>query len=149
MDSQGNAYVVGTTGSDESTFPVNIGPDLTFNGIFDTFITKIKNTPFTLVVYPDPLVSGQSVTFDVTNGKPYENTWLAYSLIGTGNTPVPALNIKVGLTNPIKAAGPKLTNIQGNVSWVLMVPPGTSGINIWFQAVQYNYATNVVSTSIQ
>ena len=35
MDSTGNAYVTGATFSSEATFPVTVGPDLTFNGIFD------------------------------------------------------------------------------------------------------------------
>lgn len=47
LDDQGCAYVVGSTGSDETTFPVKIGPDLTFNHISgspihsDAFIAKV------------------------------------------------------------------------------------------------------------
>ena len=33
VDSTGNAYVTGFTDSTEATFPVTVGPDLTFNGI--------------------------------------------------------------------------------------------------------------------
>lgn len=32
VDSAGNAYVVGDTASNQSSFPVKVGPDLTFNG---------------------------------------------------------------------------------------------------------------------
>ena len=32
VDSTGNAYVTGHTRSTEATFPVTVGPDLTFNG---------------------------------------------------------------------------------------------------------------------
>jgi len=39
VDSAGNAYVAGTTGS---TFPVTVGPDLTYNGGSDTFVAKVK-----------------------------------------------------------------------------------------------------------
>jgi hypothetical protein len=42
VDSQGNAYVVGTTTSDESYLPVCVGPDLTINGLSDGFIAKVK-----------------------------------------------------------------------------------------------------------
>jgi len=42
VDDQGNAYVMGDTGSDESTFPVIVGPDLTFNGEVDTFVAKVN-----------------------------------------------------------------------------------------------------------
>ncbi len=32
MDAAGNAYVTGYTDSTEATFPVTVGPDLTYNG---------------------------------------------------------------------------------------------------------------------
>jgi hypothetical protein len=43
VDGAGNAYVVGGTGSLEDTFPVKVGPDLTYNGSFwDAFVAKVK-----------------------------------------------------------------------------------------------------------
>ena len=42
VDSKGNAYVTGETASSESSFPVFSGPDLTYNGNRDAFITKVK-----------------------------------------------------------------------------------------------------------
>lgn len=42
LDLAGNAYVTGTTGSDESTFPLAAGPDLSFNGKKDVFVAKVK-----------------------------------------------------------------------------------------------------------
>ncbi len=33
VDSQGNVYVAGTTVSTEATFPVTVGPDLTFSSL--------------------------------------------------------------------------------------------------------------------
>ena len=41
VDRQGNAYVAGYTISDETSFPVAVGPDLTYNGV-DAFVAKIK-----------------------------------------------------------------------------------------------------------
>jgi len=41
VDTTGNAYVVGDTASDETSFPVNLGPDVTFNGVQDVFVAKI------------------------------------------------------------------------------------------------------------
>jgi len=39
----GNAYVTGQTGSDEASFPVTVGPDLSYNGgIEDAFVAKIN-----------------------------------------------------------------------------------------------------------
>ena len=45
VDSTGNAYVVGNTTSSEATFPVTVGPDLTFNGSSDAFVAKIAILP--------------------------------------------------------------------------------------------------------
>ncbi len=51
VDSAGNAYVTGTTYSDQTTFPVTVGPDLTFNyGEEDAFVAKV-NTGGTALVY--------------------------------------------------------------------------------------------------
>ncbi|MBI3911127.1 MAG: SBBP repeat-containing protein [Armatimonadetes bacterium] len=44
VDSDGNAYVAGRTTSTEATFPVAIGPDLTFNGEYDAFVAKVNPT---------------------------------------------------------------------------------------------------------
>jgi hypothetical protein len=43
VDGSGNAYVTGYARSDETTFPVTVGPDLTFNGGWaDAFVAKVK-----------------------------------------------------------------------------------------------------------
>lgn len=47
VDSSGQAYVVGPTSSSESTFPVLVGPDLTFNdgvNVSDGFVAKLDAT---------------------------------------------------------------------------------------------------------
>jgi hypothetical protein len=49
VDGAGNAYVFGDTTSGSETFPVKVGPDLTFNGELDTFIAKINPTGSSLV----------------------------------------------------------------------------------------------------
>ena len=41
VDAFGQAYVTGGTTSDETTFPVAAGPDLTFNGRVDAFVIKL------------------------------------------------------------------------------------------------------------
>lgn len=41
VDPAGNAYVTGATESTEATFPVLLGPDLSFNGGEDAFVSKI------------------------------------------------------------------------------------------------------------
>ena len=44
VDSAGNAYIAGVTASTEASFPVTVGPDLTFNGDLDAFVAKIADT---------------------------------------------------------------------------------------------------------
>jgi hypothetical protein len=48
IDTDGNAYVSGYTNSDETTFPVTVGPDLTYNGSKDAFVAKVDATGTTL-----------------------------------------------------------------------------------------------------
>ena len=45
VDGLGNAYVSGYTRSTEASFPVTKGPDLTQNGYWDVFVTKIDYYP--------------------------------------------------------------------------------------------------------
>lgn len=50
VDGNGAAYVTGSTASDESTFPVRRGPDLTYGGgPFDAFIAKVHRSGKRLV----------------------------------------------------------------------------------------------------
>jgi hypothetical protein len=43
VDSSGCAYISGWTNSTQSSFPVTVGPDLTYNsGSFDAFVAKVK-----------------------------------------------------------------------------------------------------------
>lgn len=44
VDAAGCAYLVGETASDENSFPVTVGPDLTFNGGLDAFVAKVNAT---------------------------------------------------------------------------------------------------------
>ncbi|MEW6745574.1 MAG: hypothetical protein AB1486_22720 [Planctomycetota bacterium] len=46
VDAAGAMYVTGATLSDQSTFPVTVGPDLTHNGGLDAFVAKIPNLEF-------------------------------------------------------------------------------------------------------
>lgn len=44
VDLAGSAYVTGLTLSDQATFPVSVGPDLTANGSYDAFVAKVTVT---------------------------------------------------------------------------------------------------------
>jgi hypothetical protein len=49
VDASGSAYVTGRTGSDQATFPVAVGPDLTWAGSLDGFVAKVDPTGASLV----------------------------------------------------------------------------------------------------
>ena len=59
VDSSGNAYVTGETHSTEATFPASVGPDLSFNGVWDAFVTKV-NPAGTGIVYCGYIGGGDS-----------------------------------------------------------------------------------------
>ena len=42
VDAKGCAYLTGQVSCDETTFPVTVGPDLTFNGNTDCFVAKVN-----------------------------------------------------------------------------------------------------------
>ena len=49
VDDNGQAYVAGDTCSQEHTFPVRVGPDLTQNGLYDAFVAKVNAAGSALV----------------------------------------------------------------------------------------------------
>ena len=81
VDSAGSAYITSNTNSDETTFPVTVGPDLTQNGGADAFVAKISGTladtvgPVTanVVATPNPVPASGPITLtanvdDATTG---------------------------------------------------------------------------------
>ena len=49
VDAEGSAYITGNTTSTEATFPVRVGPDLTYNQGVDGFVAKLNPSGDTLV----------------------------------------------------------------------------------------------------
>jgi hypothetical protein len=50
VDPAGNAYIAGYTASTQTTFPVHLGPDLSYNGgPYDAFVAKVNPTGTALV----------------------------------------------------------------------------------------------------
>jgi hypothetical protein len=80
IDAAGNAYVTGWTKSDEKSFPVKVGPDLTYNGgVGDAFVAKV-NAQGTALVYCG-YIGGD--TLDESNAIAVDKTGCAFV---TGNT---------------------------------------------------------------
>lgn len=105
-------------------------------------------TTFTLAVAPDPLISGSSATFTVSDAKIECETWIIYSLVGPGSVYFAPLNVTLGINAPRRAVGPVETNEVGGQDIPVTIPPAAAGLDIWFQAVQEENMSNVIATSI-
>jgi len=81
VDGAGNAYVIGQTRSTQATFPVTVGPDLTYNGGIDAFVAKVEDTSACLfAVNPQSFsLSGGGSTRSVNVLAPSGCTWAADS----------------------------------------------------------------------
>ena len=96
VDSTGHAYVTGRTGSSEATFPVTVGPDLTFNGgLRDAFVAKVNPSGTALDYAGD--IGGLST--DVGWGIAVDSTGHAY---------VTGITVSTEATFPV-TVGPDLT----------------------------------------
>jgi hypothetical protein len=82
LDSAGNAYVTGYTNSTEATFPVTVGPDLTYNGNYDAFVAKV-NAAGTALVYAGYIGGSGS---DGGTGIAVDSAGNAYVTGGTNST---------------------------------------------------------------
>lgn len=73
IDALGNAYISGTTSSPESSFPVTVGPDLTYNGQYsDAYVAKVSATGHDLVfcgyIGGDKIDRASAIDVDVQGG---------------------------------------------------------------------------------
>ncbi len=89
-DSQGNAYVVGTTTSSESTFPVVRGPGLIYSGDMDVFVAKVGSEPG-----PPPGRADLTLSKTVDNIAPPAYGEVAYTLTAGNGGPEDASYVRV------------------------------------------------------
>jgi len=116
-------------------------------GSGSTYIFEPRTTNY-LTADPMPLMAGQDATFSLVQTLPNEQTWLLYSLRGLKRIFIPQLNITIDLKRPKIAAGPQLTDANGNLQIVMTMPTITNPLNVWFQAVQNNNVTNFIPTQL-
>ncbi len=95
IDSAGNAYITGNTNSTEASFPVTVGPDLTFNGVGDAFVAKV-NAAGTGLLYAG-YIGG--IALDLGNG---------IAVDSAGNAYVTGLTASTEASFPV-TVGPDLT----------------------------------------
>jgi hypothetical protein len=91
VDSTGNAYITGETDSDESSFPVTMGPDPTYNSNTDAFVAKI-NAAGTTLSYCG-YIGGLS--YDSGNGIAVDGSGYAY-ITGETNSDESSFPVTVG-----------------------------------------------------
>ena len=101
-----------------------------------------------LEINPQPAESGEDLDLRVRYGAPNAPTYIAVSFVGTATIYVAPLDVELGLRNPSPLLGPSNTNGQGEVDWSLPLPLSAAGRDVWFQAVQYQNASNVVPTTV-
>ena len=98
----------------------------------------------------DNLAQGSASTLHVAGASPIEKCWAVYSLTGAGTHSLPQLGLDLDLDSPLQIGMYQMTDAAGNASFSRSVPPlHSSGIDIWFQAVQMNSKTSVFSATIQ
>lgn len=133
------------TGTDTMTFRWT-HPNGTSNTGTITLVYD-KCIPGNLQLAVGPLNGGQNGRFDVTCAYPDELTYLVYSILGTGTTNVPQLNVTLGLRGPIQAGSTKRADADGSVRWTLPIPD-VNPRPVWFQAAQRSAVSNVVETRV-
>ena len=128
VDRQGNAYLTGEVFSDEVTFPVAIGPGLSFSsGLRDAYVAKVRadGGGFDYVGY----VGGASDDF--ANGIAVDSAGHAY-LVGT--------TFSTEETFPVKV-GPSLVLVAANDAFVAKVSP--SGADLIFAGYIGGFGTDI------
>jgi len=133
VDPAGNAYLSGTAYSKQNTFPVTVGPDLTFNhGMYDAFVAKIdaQDTTLSYCGYIGGSNWDEGFGIDVDQ---YGNAYVTgFTMSGSGTFPVavgPRLNL-LGYADGYIAKvshGDVVADIKANGSdGPLSLAPGTA-----------------------
>ena len=128
VDRHGNAYLTGETFTNEQTFPVAVGPDLTFGeGLRDAYVAKVRadGTGFDYVGY----IGGASDDF----GKGIVLDSAGYAYV-TGST------FSTEDTFPVKV-GPNLVLVAANDAFVAKVSP--SGAELVFAGYIGGFGSDV------
>jgi len=113
---------------------------------YDFAVSTVPPVDYNLSV--SDLYAGSDGVFTINNAQPHSDVYLAYSLLGMGETYVPQLNIAVNLSAPAQAGRVKTTNAAGSATWLLPIPMSTFGRDIWLQSAQDGMISNVVTRNI-
>jgi subtilisin-like proprotein convertase family protein len=96
------------------------------------------------------LTQGASSTLTVAGARAHEKCWAVFSTTGPGVFSVPQLGLDLDLDNPVLINMYQITDAAGQASFTRGVPPtGSSGLSIWFQAMQLGSTSSVYQSVIQ
>lgn len=130
VDGSGNAYAVGYTNSDETTFPVTVGPDLLYNGGEDAFVAKVNS-------------SGDSLAYaGYIGGSSNDAAW-GVGVDGPGNVYVVGNTSSTESTFPV-TIGPNLTH-NGSSSDAFIAKVNTTGTAFMYAGYIGGSSTDVAT----
>ncbi|MCA1683744.1 MAG: hypothetical protein LC708_01250, partial [Actinobacteria bacterium] len=115
IDGDGNAYVMGDTSSEQGSFPVRVGPDLTYNGSGDIFVAKV-NRHGTGLVYAGYI-----------GGDSFERLPGDIAVGSDGSAFVTGITTSTEATFPVKV-GPDLTYNGNEDAFITKVNPAGTGL---------------------
>jgi hypothetical protein len=114
VDNLGNAYVAGYTSSTEASFPVVIGPDLTFNGYTDAFAAKVS-------------ASGAGLDYCGYIGGSDDDQGTGIAVDFAGNAHVVGIAFSTEATFPV-VIGPDLSHNGSQDAFVASVSPSGAAL---------------------
>ena len=115
VDGASNAYITGVTTATEASFPVTVGPDLTFNGRYDAFVVKV-NADGSGLVYAG-FIGGSGDDFG----------WGGIAVDSTGNAYIGGRTSSSETSFPV-AGGPDLTHNGNFDAFVAKINATGSGL---------------------
>ncbi len=95
------------------------------------------------------LIAGESATLAVTSPADNAPTAVMYSLKGTGRTFIKPAQITIQLQQPKQLGNTRRTNANGEVSWTIPIPDNARDTNVWFQAIQFQRAGNIINQLVR
>ncbi|MFG0329562.1 MAG: hypothetical protein ACF8PN_06635 [Phycisphaerales bacterium] len=100
-----------------------------------------------------PIVAGQDAVFTLTNADPDAGLTFAYSVDGPGPRFVPALQLSIDLTPPVRVFARRRADANGEATVTMRVPSNAPAREIWIQAVMEEgrgfEKSNLIADTIQ
>lgn len=126
-------------------------PDLGYGTapLLDIGPYEFKNTSYaSLSIVDTPIISGRNMEIIGMNAQPVSDTYVLFSVKGEGKTWIKQMNIEIDIKKPYILIGPLVTDNNGDFNEVVKVKLIARVIDVWFQYVQYEVASNIVATRV-